>query len=447
MLVIIRRMFLLPIIALLLTSMLTAAFIISVNASGTIYIRADGSIDPLTASIFTTDNVTYTFADNISEPIVVERDNIMINGLGFTLQGIEILGSSGINMSYRNNVTIINLKIRSFYNGIFLLFSSNSTINENTVSNNTGHGIYGYHSSNNRILGNIITNNRCGVLFDYHSDHNIIDGNHIADNEWVVELSQSSNNTISGNTLMNNHFYGINLALSLDNAIHGNSITNNYYGILLDRSSNNFIHHNNFKNNSQQVYISALGYTNIWDNNVEGNYWSNYTGVDLNNDGIGDTLHVLDAENQDRSPLMGTFNAFDAGTWNEVVYCVDAISNSTVSDFYFNPDGGAFIQFNVTGESETTGFCRVVIPRDLLWVENGWTVLVDNEPVAPTATEDIHYTYLYFTYNHSAKTVTIQGTDVILEFPSIIILQLFIVATTLVVLVHRTKCSKDSRLS
>ncbi|MEM4704408.1 MAG: hypothetical protein QXJ02_04995 [Candidatus Bathyarchaeia archaeon] len=34
-------------------------------ASGTIYIRLDGSIEPPTANIATTDNVTYVFTGNL----------------------------------------------------------------------------------------------------------------------------------------------------------------------------------------------------------------------------------------------------------------------------------------------------------------------------------------------------------------------------------------------
>ena len=48
------------------------------RAGGTIYIKADGSIDPPTAPITTGDNITYTFADNIFDEIVVERSNIII---------------------------------------------------------------------------------------------------------------------------------------------------------------------------------------------------------------------------------------------------------------------------------------------------------------------------------------------------------------------------------
>jgi parallel beta-helix repeat protein len=59
-------------------------------------------------------------------------------------------------------------------------------------------------------------------------------------------------------------------------------------------------------NNTEQVYISTSGFTNIWDDGYPsgGNYWSDYTGVDANGDGIGDTPYVIDVDNQDRYPLM-----------------------------------------------------------------------------------------------------------------------------------------------
>jgi nitrous oxidase accessory protein NosD len=47
-------------------------------------------------------------------------------------------------------------------------------------------------------------------------------------------------------------------------------------------------------------------YTNSWDDGYPsgGNYWSDYNGTDANHDGIGDTSHVLDANNTDHYPLM-----------------------------------------------------------------------------------------------------------------------------------------------
>ena len=92
----------------------------TVKASGTIYIRADGSIDPPIANITTVDNVTYTFTDNNYDSIVVERDNITVDGAGYTLQGTEAPDSKGIYLSGRMNVTIRDIEIRKFWCGIFL---------------------------------------------------------------------------------------------------------------------------------------------------------------------------------------------------------------------------------------------------------------------------------------------------------------------------------------
>ena len=103
-----------------LASMLTLAFNVqTVMASGTIYIKPDGSVDPPTAPIQRDGNI-YTFTDNIFESIVVERDNIEIDGAGYTLQGL----GSGSGIIFKtsiypypegtNNVKIRNIEIKAF---------------------------------------------------------------------------------------------------------------------------------------------------------------------------------------------------------------------------------------------------------------------------------------------------------------------------------------------
>ena len=56
-----------------------------VEASGTIYIRADGNVEG-TDKIQRDGNV-YTFTDNIYEPLVVEKDNIVVDGAGYSIEG------------------------------------------------------------------------------------------------------------------------------------------------------------------------------------------------------------------------------------------------------------------------------------------------------------------------------------------------------------------------
>jgi hypothetical protein len=67
----------------LLVGMLSVAFNVRrAKASGTIYIRADGNIDPPTANIAMFDKVTYTLTGNINDSIVVERDYLVMDGAG-----------------------------------------------------------------------------------------------------------------------------------------------------------------------------------------------------------------------------------------------------------------------------------------------------------------------------------------------------------------------------
>ena len=251
-----------------------------------------------------------------------------------------------------------------------------------------------------------------------------------------------------------------------------NGFENNYIGIYLNYSNNNKIYHNNFLGNTVQAFAYNSS-SNMWDDGYPsgGNYWDDHViiewipelfgggkrlsgpgGVDLycgpyqnetGGDGISDVSYTIDADNEDRYPLMGLVNLFIDG-WLEVPGWISMVSNSTVSDLYFNPDEGAFIKFSVTGEEGTIGYCKAVLPKEVLWAENNqWTVLIDGEPVDPRITEDAGNTYLYFTYNHSTKTVEIQGTDAIPEFPSWTPMLLLLVVLTVASVIYKRRLHRN----
>ena len=217
-------------------------------------------------------------------------------------------------------------------------------------------------------------------------------------------------------------------------------------------------HHNNFFNNKvendPQVDIPMQwlpgwepGNPNVWDNGFEGNYWSDYedrypNAKELDGSGIWNTPYFINENNQDNYPLVAPIYLFDAGTWEWTQYNVDIISNSTVSDFSFNPEG-ALIQFNVEGEDGTTGFCRVTIPKNLLSSNRKWIVLVNGQHVTPVVNETAEYSYIYFTYMHSQKTIEIIGTNAIPEFPPTSILSIFLLATLLAGFVYRHPLKKE----
>jgi len=337
-----------------------------------------------------------------------------------------------------SNNTISGNSIANGNEGIYLAYSSNNTISENNITSHSYNIHFVQYSNNNRIYRNRITDSNYPIYISKSSNNTLL-GNNITNNWEGVYLGDSSGNIVRGNIIRDNG-YGIFLSRSLFNVISENNITNNEFGMhLWSGSSNNTFYHNNFVNTHQISY--SPGVANVWDNGYPsgGNYWSDYLGIDANEDGIGDTPHRV-ANNTDRFPLMGPFNTFDAGTWNGTAYNVDVVSNSTVSGFHFNPEEGPFLKFNVTGEEGTVGFCRVTIPKGLLWVEDGWTILAGNESITDcTIFPDENYTYLYFTYNHSTKAIVIQGTHVIPEFPSFLVLSLFMIATLLAVIVYKRK--------
>jgi parallel beta-helix repeat protein len=298
------------------------------------YIRSNGSIDPSWAPILSVDNVTYTFTSDIfNVSIVVKRDDAVVDGAGYTLQAKEgwRYHVRGIDLSNRNNVTIKNLEIKGFGDGIRLYSSSNNIISGNNLTNN-GEGITLVNSSSNTIFGNNITANReVGIYVTGSSDNNISENNITSNNGGLV-LRQSFNSQLIGN-IITNCYNGLFLSLSCNNSIHETNVSNNINGIYLGESSNNSFtennitkivahgiwlkdssnnkfYHNNFLINFHQMFISNSS-NNMWDNGYPsgGNYWNDYhhrypDAQELDSSGIWDTPYVIDENNQDNYPLM-----------------------------------------------------------------------------------------------------------------------------------------------
>jgi len=256
-----------------------------VKAESTIYIRADGSVEG-TDKIQQNGNV-YTFTDNIvNQSIIVEKDNIVVDGAGYTLEGDGTIES--IWLENRCNVTIKNMQITHFGGGIKIMGNcENNAIIGNNITD-IGHetaanGIWvSFGASNNTISGNNITNNYVGI-FVYMGGGNIISENYITAN-WGAGV------WIAGGS----------------NRIIRNDIINNGVGVSVDIGEN-IIYHNNFVNNTVQAAVNeASSAVNIWDDGYPsgGNYWNNYNGTDNDGDGIGETPYAIDENNQDNYPLV-----------------------------------------------------------------------------------------------------------------------------------------------
>lgn len=265
------------------------------------------------------------------------------------------------------NVTVNNVSITEF------------TIKNSGLFHYQLCGIYLEKINSSNISHNIITNNYKGIHL-VNSSNNALTNNNISKNIEAIYMTNSSNNIFTKNTIGNNQF-----------------------AIFLSTSNNNTAFHNNFRNNTHS--ISSIDSTNYWDNSIEGNYWTDYTGKDEDQDGIGESPYIIDVINQDNHPLTGTFSDFTI-IYEEETYHVFTICNSTISQLQFN-ETFRMLNFNVAGINNTAGFCRITIPEQL--IHRPHIVFVDNEQVNTTSLpiSNVTHTSLYFAYNHTTREVKI----------------------------------------
>jgi len=191
--------------------------------------------------------------------------------------------------------------------GLMLRYSSNNNIINCEFYNNPEYGIYiGYPADSNRIIECISYNNNYGVYLVDSTDNQFIDSSFYNNSIDGMLLSHSWSSIITNCLFYNNAEHGIYIQMaSTGNKFTNSSFYNNNFGVYFSGTSGNLIHHNNFVGNTRNAYGSS-GTTNTWDNGAEGSFWGDYTGVDEDGDGIGDTPYDIPGcvNNQDRYPLM-----------------------------------------------------------------------------------------------------------------------------------------------
>ena len=178
-----------------------------------------------------------------------------------------------------------------------LVWLSNASYN--VIQNNNASGGYfsgvviegategpGGSTRMNTVTDNLITHNGdAGIIFvNSFVTHNVVSDNFIFNNTIGIEMYTSAdNNTITGNQIGNSSSIG----LSISNGCEYNEIYENCF----------------FTNG---LHAIDYGLNNSWDDGAKGNYWDNYTGLDADNDGIGDVPSNISGFGgaQDNFPLM-----------------------------------------------------------------------------------------------------------------------------------------------
>jgi len=280
-------------------------------------------------------------------------EGIFINQLLGEIQGVTIENNnirnnsnSGIEIRNASNIDISDCVVHNNSNGI----SANNIVNciiknITSYSNSPGVGIILGTSENGTIFNSICYNNNDdGIRINSCNDCYVLNCDVYNNGDDGIDLSWAPciNNIISGNNCTNNR-HGIVLFQADNNYVYNNELNSNrQYGIYPWSSSNNNIYHNNLLNNNQNANDAN---SNTWYNTSfhEGNYWSDYTGLDADFNGIGDSpYNIPGGSNQDLYPLMTQYGS------ENVLPVADA-----GGPYYANV--GNSIIFSGSGSSDTDG--------------------------------------------------------------------------------------------
>jgi len=282
-----------------LVSLTASVSSVKSQSAGTIFINSDGSVSG-TTSIQHDGNLYRLTANLYDSPVVVLRNNIVIDGEGFVLQGAGgwgIPGETGLEATSAINLTCSNVTV------------SNFNINGWEV------GVLGAYNGNTIINNNISETERAIAIY---ADNYNLTGNYLANSIYGVGV-QGNNNSIQQNQIVNN-YCGILIGSSSGVIIAENKIANNSTEVNTDSSSFQ-IYLNDFIVRSTATIVTTTsdafpglpsgGTMPPWDNGSEGNYWSDYAtkypnATEIDHTGIGDTPYLIrsDLTVIDRYPFL-----------------------------------------------------------------------------------------------------------------------------------------------
>jgi nitrous oxidase accessory protein len=202
----------------------------------------------------------------------------------------EMSSGNAIHCWYAEYLTIRNNYIQQYRDGIYLEFVNKSEILDNVSERNIRYGLHFMFSNENRYACNTFRNNGAGVAVMFSKKIQI------HDNVFAYNWGQAS--------------YGLLLKEIYDADIRDNLFLHNTIGILLEGSTRMQYTQNVFQGNGWGIQMSGGCLDNVFtrnnflsntldlvinsrvnNNTFNGNFWSEYSGYDLNRDGVGDVPH------------------------------------------------------------------------------------------------------------------------------------------------------------
>ncbi len=257
----------------------------------------------------------------------VIKDNVIDN----CLFGVDLQQSEN-NIVRRNKISSKDFPLGQRGDSVRLWYSFKNKITHNTVDHsrdmvvwysrdnvlsyntirNSRYSLHFMYSQYNEVEYNRYYNNAVGIFLMY-SDGVVVRHNHVAHAAGPTGVGIGFKET-SDLIIENNEVLYCATGFYIDvspyqpdttNRFSGNLLAYNGIGIrFLNDWTGNIFKGNNFSDNLTQIQVGGRGSANrnVW----EGNFWSDYEGFDLDNDGIGDRPYQL--------------FAYADGIWSDVPY-------------------------------------------------------------------------------------------------------------------------------
>nr|WP_314993059.1 nitrous oxide reductase family maturation protein NosD [uncultured Capnocytophaga sp.] len=215
------------------------------------------------------------------------RDGIIKNNKISSNATQQYNSGNAIHLWSCKNIKIIGNEAANCRDGIYIQFSSKSYIEGNYCYKNLRYGLHFMFSDDNEYYRNRFSENGAGAAVMFSKRVKMV-GNTFQDN-WGPSSYGLLLKELYDSELVDNTFYRNTIGINGENCTrmkyNENNFTENGWGIRIRGGCyQNDFWDNNFFNNTFDVAYD----NNVNDNKFRSNYWSDYTGYDLNKDGVGD---------------------------------------------------------------------------------------------------------------------------------------------------------------
>ena len=269
----------------------------------------------------------------------ITADHVSISGLTLRNVGQSYTKDyAAIYISKSQHFKVHDMTLENVFFGLLIEKSKHGIVENNVISGGfideagAGNGVHAWHSSDLEIKGNELHHMRDGIYFEFVKE-SVIENNRSHDNlRYGLHFMFSNHDTYHSNTFSKNGAgvavmfskfinmkkntfdnnwgsasYGLLLKEIYDAEIEENNFSKNTIGIHVDGSTRINYRHNTFWRNGWAIRVAGACYKNKFekndflynafdlsyhsklnDNSFDGNYWSDYTGYDLDRNGTGD---------------------------------------------------------------------------------------------------------------------------------------------------------------